>query len=158
MRGMSTAGAKWEWGMFAGSHSLTIDDKGRLAIPARFRQQLNDDYGQQVVMTRAHKSCIEIYPASVFKSVADQIKNLSDGAAADLLKEIFIGHAVETEIDKQGRVLLPQILRRHARLETSAVLVGQIDRFDVWSEEIWAEKIGDSSKNELASAFALIKR
>lgn len=144
--------------MFAGSHLLTIDDKGRLAIPARFRQQLADDYGLQVVMTRAHKPCVEIYPASVFKSVADQIQNLSDGIAADLLKEVFIGHAVEAEIDKQGRVLLPQILRRHARLDAGAVLVGQINRFDIWSEDVWAEKFGDSSKNDLASAFALIKR
>lgn len=144
--------------MFAGSHLLTIDDKGRLAIPARFRQQLADDYGQQVFMTRAHKPCVEIYPASVFKSVAEQIQNLSDGNAADLLKEVFIGHAVETEIDKQGRVLLPQILRRHAHLEASAVLVGQINRFDIWSENVWAEKFGDSGKDALASAFALIKR
>jgi MraZ protein len=144
--------------MFAGSHLLTIDDKGRLAIPARFRQQLADDYGQQVFITRAYQPCVEIYPASVFKTLAEQIQNLDDRTAADKLKEVFIGHAVETEMDKQGRVLLPQILRRFARLDASAVLVGQINRFDIWAESVWTEKFGEDRADDLASAFALLKR
>lgn len=144
--------------MFAGSHLLTIDDKGRLAIPARFRQQLADDYGAQIYITRAYQPCIEIYPAAVFKNLAEQIQNLEDRSAADKLKEVFIGHAVECEMDKQGRVLLPQILRRFARLNGAAVLVGQINRFDVWAEEVWTEKFGEGNAEDLASAFALLKR
>lgn len=144
--------------MFAGSHLLTIDDKGRLAIPARFRQQLSDKYGLQVFITRAYQPCIEIYPASVFREVAEQIQNLEDRGAADKLKEVFIGHAVETEMDKQGRVLLPQLLRRFARLDGSAVLVGQINRFDIWAEDVWTEKFGEDRAEDLASAFALLKR
>ena len=143
--------------MFAGSHLLTIDDKGRLAIPARFRQQLSD-HGQQLFITRAHNPSIEIYPADVFFAVAEQIENLEDRRAADTLKEVFVGHAVETEIDKQGRVLLPQVLRRHARLDTSAMLVGQTKRFDVWSEDIWTQRFGEGSADDLASKFALLKR
>lgn len=144
--------------MFAGSHLLTIDDKGRLAIPARFRQQLADKFGMQVFITRAYQPCIEIYPATVFRELAEQIQNLEDRGAADKLKEVFIGHAVETEMDKQGRVLLPQLLRRFARLESGAVLVGQINRFDVWAEDVWTEKFGEGRAEDLASAFALLKR
>jgi MraZ protein len=145
--------------MFAGSHLLTIDDKGRLAIPARVRQQLADDYeGLELFITRSHKPCIEIYPAAEFRAVADQIQNLDDRRAADLLKEVFIGNAVETEVDKQGRVLLPQLLRRHAHLESSAVLVGQITHLDIWAEAAWNERYGESQAQDLASAFALLKR
>src|ERR1700740_853317 len=103
---------KGGWGVFAGSHQLSIDDKGRLAIPARFRAQLD---GSNVFITRAHKPCVEIYPAAEFHRLAEQIESFDDRVKADLLKEIFIGHAVETEVDKQGRVLLPQLLRRYAR-------------------------------------------
>ena len=144
--------------MFTGSHLLTVDDKGRLAIPARFRQQLGDTNPQQLFITRAHNPSIEIYPADVFYSVAEQIENLEDRRAADKLKEVFVGHAVETEIDKQGRVLLPQILRRHARLDTRAMLVGQTKRFDVWSEDIWTKKFDEGNADDLASVFALLKR
>ncbi len=144
--------------MFAGSHLLTIDDKGRLAIPSRFRQQLSDEHGTQLFITRAYNPCIEVYPAPVFRELAEQIQNLDNRAAADKLKEVFIGHAVETEIDKQGRVLLPQILRRHARLETNAVLVGQITRFDIWSEDVWTQRFGEGNADELAAAFTLLKR
>lgn len=144
--------------MFAGSHLLTIDDKGRLAVPARFRQQLIDEHGAQLFITRAYNPCIEVYPAPVFRALAEQIQGLDNRAAADKLKEVFIGHAVETEIDKQGRILLPQILRRHARLEISAVLVGQITRFDIWSEDVWTQRFGEDNAGELAGAFAQIRR
>src|ERR1041385_2117123 len=117
--------------MFAGSHQLSIDDKGRLAIPSRFRAQLD---GANVFITRAHKPCLEVYPAAEFHRLAEQIEGLEDRRHADLLKEIFIGHAVETEVDKQGRVLLPQLLRRNASLDGTVMVVGQIKRFDVWSE------------------------
>jgi len=146
--------------MFAGSHLLTIDDKGRLAIPARFRQQLADDYGLQVFITRSYEPCLEIYPAAVFRELAEQIQAMAPGAARDKLKHVFIGNAVDTEIDKQGRVLLPQLLRKFARLDSNAMLVGQINRFDVWAEDLWNEKFGDNSAaaDDLASAFAQLRR
>jgi MraZ protein len=146
--------------MFAGSHLLTIDDKGRMAVPARFRQQLADDYGLQVFITRAYEPCLEIYPATVFRDLAEQIQAMPDRRAADRLNQVFIGSAVETEIDRQGRVLLPQLLRKLAHLEANAVIVGQINRFAVWSEKLWNERFGDGSTagDDLASAFALLRR
>ena len=140
--------------MFAGSHQLSIDDKGRLAIPARFRAQLD---GSNVFVTRAHKPCLEVYPATEFQRIAEQIENLADQRKADLLKEVFVGNAVETEVDKQGRMLLPQLLRRHAALDGRVMVVGQIKRFDVWAEAAWNKK-SEQSEAELADAFALIKR
>ena len=143
--------------MFAGSHQLSIDDKGRLAIPSRFRAQLD---GGNVFITRAHKPCLEIYPATEFHRLAEQIEGLEDRVKADVLKEVFIGHAVETEVDKQGRVLLPQLLRKYAALDGTVMVVGQIKRFDVWSESSWQKKFGGApaAAETLADAFALLKR
>lgn len=144
--------------MFTGSHPLTVDEKGRLAIPARYRQQLTESGGNSLVMTRTHKPCIEIYPASAFQAIAEQIQNLEDREAADLLKEVVIGYAVETEVDKQGRILLPQVLRRYARLDANVRVVGQISRFDVWDESLWADRHGETQAPGLPRAVLMLKR
>ena len=145
--------------MFAGSHLLTIDDKGRLAIPARFRQQLAEKYGPQVFIARSNQPCVEIYPASEFASIVGQIERLEDRRKADLLTRAIIGNALEAEIDKQGRVLLPPLLRKLAKLESQAVAVGQNKRIEIWSEDIWVEKSGAGQPAaELDDAVALLKR
>jgi MraZ protein len=141
--------------MFTGSHQLTVDDKGRLAIPARLRQQLADAHGPQLFMTRGPDPSIEIYPAATFHALAEQIQGLADRKAAELLKKIFIGHATDAEIDKQGRILLPAVLREHARIKTDARLVGQITRVDVWAEDLW---LGEGQAEGVPDAFALLKR
>jgi MraZ protein len=143
--------------MFSGSHQLTVDDKGRLAIPTRMRQQLAEEHGLQVFITRGPQTSIEIYPPTVFRAIAEQIQGLEDRRAADMLKEVFVGHAVETEIDKQGRVLLPQVLRAHAHIDTAARLVGQVNRLDVWAEHVWAERHGESKTAVLVDAFTQLK-
>ena len=146
--------------MFAGSHLLSIDEKGRLAIPARFRTQLADAHGQQLVITMGPKPCLEIYPLATFRGIAEQIQNMEDRRTADKLKFFFIGRAVEAELDKQGRVVLPALLRKQAQLDGSVVLVGQITRFDIWAEDQWNEMFGKQGgkKEDLSEAFALLKR
>jgi MraZ protein len=147
--------------VFAGSHQLTIDDKGRLAIPARYRQELAESCNSQLFITRGPNPCLEIFPAHEFQRVADQIEAMEDRAQAELLKSVVVGFACETEIDKQGRVLLPPMLRRYARFNGSAVLMGQIRRFDLWPEEIWNERFGETAigaASSLADAFRSLKR
>ena len=147
--------------MFLGSHQLTVDEKGRLAIPSRIRSQLADSHGLQVVITMGARTSLEIYPAIEFKNIAEQIQNLEDRDAAELLKLAFVGRAVETEIDKQGRVMLPQFLRKQAQLETGVVLVGQINRLELWAQAIWDEMFNEgpnSVRPALAAAFRHLKR
>lgn len=147
--------------MFSGSHQLTIDEKGRLAIPARYRQELADACNSQLFITRGPKPCLEIYPAPEFQRLADDIEAMADREAAELLKEVFIGAACEAEIDKQGRVLLPPMLRKHANLNGSGVLMGQIRRFDLWPEDLWIERFGGGAKSltpALSEAFRTLKR
>lgn len=143
--------------MFAGSHQLTIDDKGRLAVPARFRQQLSEQSGLQLVITKGPDQCLEIYPLPDFRRITDQIDQMEDREAAELLKFAFVGLAVETEVDRQGRVSLPPMLRRQAQLESSVVLVGQINRFDLWSESLWNDKF-NAIQPSLKDAFRTLKR
>lgn len=144
--------------MFAGSHQLTVDDKGRLAIPSRFRQHLLEKYGAQVYLTRTYLPCVEIYPVAEFRAVVAQLEQMTDRRKADLATRAFIGSAMETELDKQGRVLLPPMLRKLAHLDGQAVAVGQIKRIEIWSEDVWTAKQGGGEAEELASAFSDVKR
>lgn len=146
--------------MFAGSHQLSVDDKGRLAIPARFRQPLVDSCGSQLVLTIGPNPCIEIYPAPEFQRIVRDIQAMDDRATAEKLKQVFVGFAVETEVDKQGRLLLPPMLRKRARLDGAAVLMGQDTRFDVWAADVWEQRFGEGSEllASLEDAFRTLKR
>lgn len=147
--------------MFLGSHHLTVDEKGRLAIPARFRQSLADSCNSQLIVTRGPDPCLEIYTAPEFQVVADRIDAMEDREVADRLNAYVLGSAFEIEIDKQGRVLLPPLLRKIAKIDGTAVLVGQNKRFDLYPEDLWNEKFGEGSANNadsLKAAFRTLKR
>lgn len=122
--------------MFSGSNKLTIDDKGRLAIPARLRTQLTDEYGKQIAITLGPE-CIEIFPAAVFRKKADAIPRIADRNKRVLMMRMFVGNAVESELDAQGRVLVPPLLRERMQLGSDVMLVGQYDRFELWPEAAW---------------------
>lgn len=147
--------------MFAGSHQLTVDEKGRLAIPARYRAQIDELCDLQLVITMGHESCLEIYPAPEFKKIANAIDAHPNQEHAELLKRAFVGRAVDAEIDKQGRVSLPPILRKLAKLDSAVVLVGQINRFELWSDDRWNEMYAEGPNSilpALKDAFRTLKR
>lgn len=144
--------------MFTGSQEVTVDDKGRLAIPARFRQSFLTEHNGQVFITRSYSPCIEIYAPADFRAVAQQIDAMADRRKADVVTRVFVGSAVETEIDKQGRVLLPALLRKLARIDTNAVVVGQNKRIEIWSEDEWTAKFSGGEAEALADAFSSVKR
>ena len=143
--------------MFSGSYSLSVDEKGRLAIPARLRQQLAEAFGTQVYMTIGAQACIEIYPASKFRDIEGQIQAMEDQEAAGNLKLLFIGRAVDAEIDKQGRVTLPPVLRQETEISGKVWLVGMGARFDVWPEAGYQAEV-ERRKASFKSALAQIKR
>ncbi|MGQ0621474.1 MAG: division/cell wall cluster transcriptional repressor MraZ [Panacagrimonas sp.] len=147
--------------MFTGSQELTIDDKGRLAIPARYRQQLADTCDSQLVITMGPDTCLEVFPAPEFQRLALDIQNMEDLDNAEVLKNCFIALACESEIDKQGRVLLPPMLRKRAKLNGSAVLMGKLSRFDLWATDLWNERFGEDAEQFAAQrqqAFRTLKR
>lgn len=149
--------------MFAGSYQLTVDDKGRVAIPARLRAQLAEAYGLQVVLTMGAERCIEILPQQVFRDVVKAITALPPhGPATRVLRQRFIGFASECEVDRQGRVSLPQVLRQQAALGGRVMLVGNIDRFELWDEDawnaMWTEGAPGSKLGVLQEAYQVLPR
>jgi len=146
--------------LFSGSHHLSIDEKGRLAVPARFRQHLLERCSGQLVITRGPNPCLEIFPLPEFERLAADIEAMPDQLEAEDIKAIMIGFAVESEMDKQGRILVPPNLRKLAKLEGPVVLMGQIRRFDLWSAPAWEERFGEGSTlfASRADAFRTLKR
>lgn len=146
--------------VFTGQHQLTIDEKGRLAIPARFRAQLEERCRNQLVITIGPNPCLEIFPLPEFERIVADIQQMEDRDVAERLKQVIVGFAVDTEMDKQGRILLPPQLRKRARLDGSAMLMGQHTRFDLWSLPEWEARFGETSElfAALGDAFRTLKR
>ncbi len=125
--------------MFLGQYTYTLDDKGRITIPARFREV----WDGAVVITRGLDRCLSIYPKTVWDEIAQKVNSLPiTDPRGRLLRRVFFADAVSVEPDRQGRVLLPERLREYAGLEISAeaVIVG-LDRFmELWTVARWEEE------------------
>jgi MraZ protein len=140
--------------MFAGTHKLTMDDKGRLAIPARLRTQLSETHGKQIVVTLGPES-IEMYPVPEFRRIAEAIAKIPERPKRMQVERLFVGHAVEIELDAQGRVLVPTVLRERMQLGNEVVLVGLSNRLELWPEAQWNATTTEGLAN-YADAFAAL--
>lgn len=120
--------------MLLGTYEPRMDAKGRMALPAKFRQAL----GEGLVMARGQERCIYLLPHAEFRRIATQIQRASVGnrAAREYLR-IFLSGAVDQEPDKQGRVLVPQMLRDYARLGDDIVVIGVGTRAEIWDKAAW---------------------
>lgn len=125
--------------MFSGIHAINVDAKGRMAIPARYRTALYEETDGRVVLTiDTEEHCLLLYPLSVWKSIEQQIAALpSFNRVTRRIQRLLIGHASETELDSNGRILLPPLLRDYAGLEKRIMLVGQGKKFEIWGESQW---------------------
>lgn len=119
--------------MFMGQYNHTIDAKGRIFVPAKFREAL----GEQFVVTKGLDGCLFLYPNEQWEQFAEQLKSLPGTKEARQLQRFFLAGAAELEVDKQGRILLPGNLREHAALQKEAVFVGVLGKIEIWSEERW---------------------
>lgn len=124
--------------MFRGVSILSLDAKGRLAIPARYREQLQECCASRLVITVDRDRCLLIYPEPNWIEIERKLERLpSFNPAARKLQRLYIGHAHDVEMDGQGRVLLPPELRRFASLDKRVALVGQSNKFELWDEDTW---------------------
>ncbi len=135
--------------MFLGEFSHTIDDKGRLTLPAKFRA----DLGRGVVVTRGVDKCLFIFTLADFQALADKIGDLplTQAQARELARHFFSG-ASDVELDKQGRVLIPQNLREYAGLDGDVTVVGVNKRIEVWAAQAWPEIRAGFEGNATADA------
>ena len=122
--------------MFTGEFRHTVDDKGRLAVPARFRAQLEDG----AVVSRWIDGCLAIHTRTGWDALAARVAGLpiTDAGARLFQRQIF-GGALEAELDRQGRVLLPAYLRDEAGLSDEALVVGARDHAEIWAPDRWAD-------------------
>lgn len=121
--------------MFMGEYEHAIDDKGRIIIPTKFREQL----GEHFVLTLGSDGCLYIYPMQDWEEFAAKLKDLPGTKEARQAQRYFLAGAVECEPDKQGRVGIPQRLREHAGITKEVVSVGMLNKIEIWSKEKWDE-------------------
>ena len=135
--------------MFLGEYEHNLDDKGRLAIPSRFREEL----AEGVVVTRGFDRCLMCFPRPTFEKLAQQVSSLSLGQedARQMRRLIFSG-AADATLDTQGRILLPQNLREYAALGDHVIVAGLNTHFEIWQAERWNEVLATLDTN--ASAIA----
>lgn len=120
--------------MLLGTHTPKLDEKGRLILPAKFREEL----AEGVVITRGQERCLYLFSAKEFSSTLDKLKNapLSVKQARDYMR-VFLSGASDETPDKQGRVLVPTLLRDYASLTRELVIIGVGSRAEIWDAETW---------------------
>jgi len=125
--------------LFRGVNPISMDAKGRIAMPTRYRDRLLDSSaGRLVVTIHLQAKCLLIYPLPVWEEIEIQIQELPAlKAEVGRLQRLVLGYASDIELDGSGRMLLPNALRSHAQLDKKVVLVGQGKKLELWSEDLW---------------------
>ena len=142
--------------MFRGATKVTLDAKGRLAIPTRYRERIAERCDGQLVATVDKDYCLLLYPFPDWEVIEQKLVALpSLNKQARRLQRLMVGYATEIDIDGHGRILLPRELREFAGLGRQAILLGQGNKFELWDEESWNEKrdawLSDDDETDLPS-------
>jgi MraZ protein len=126
--------------MFRGANKLTLDVKGRMVMPTKYRERLQERCGGKLVVTVDKDQCLLIYPMPDWEEIERKLMRLPTlNPQARRLQRLMVGHATELELDGHGRVLLPPKLREFGLLTRDAMLIGQGLRFELWDEARWNE-------------------
>jgi MraZ protein len=132
--------------MFLGRYHHTIDEKGRLTVPARYRDLLA---AEGAYLTQGFDKNINVYPPKIFDRIFNRVNNLNmTDPSARLLRRLMFSNAEQVDLDKTGRILIPQFLREETRLGSEAVIVGMGDYFEIWSPDLWAGQTTMMEENE----------
>ncbi len=120
--------------MFLGTHSPRLDDKGRLILPAKYREQLEAG----VVVTRGQERCLYVFPVAEFERLAEQLRQapVTSKQARDYLR-VFLSGASDEVVDKQGRITIPPLLRTYAGLTRDCAVIGAGQRVEIWDAGAW---------------------
>ncbi len=133
--------------MFMGEYNHTIDTKGRLIIPSKFREQLGDEF----IVTKGLDGCLFVFPKNEWQIFEEKLRTLPlTQKNARKFTRFFVAGATICEVDKQGRILLPQTLREFAGLEKDVILAGNLNRIEIWSRENWAQNSAFDNMDEIA--------
>ena len=137
--------------MFMGEYNHTIDAKGRLIVPSKFREKL----GEEFVVTKGLDNCLFVYPMDKWAHIEEAFRKvpLTNKKARDFVRFFFAG-AASCEVDKQGRILLPPNLRSYAGLEKEIVSAGVLNRVEIWDKEKWEKSNDIGDMDDIADYMA----
>ncbi len=137
--------------MFMGEYNHTIDAKGRLIIPSKFREALGDEF----VVTKGTDGCLFVFDNSEWQNFAEKLRELPmmDKEVRQFTR-FFLAGAASVEVDKQGRILLPSVLREFADITKDAVLVGVGSRIEIWSKNRWEGTVTYQDMDDIARHMA----
>lgn len=140
---MSKSGSLWGEIMFMGEYHHSIDIKGRLIIPSKLR----DELGENFIVTRGLDGCLFLYPKEHWNTIIDKYKELPDTKYKRQFLRIFLSGATTCEYDKQGRINIPKPLIDYACLEKDCIIIGSLEKLEIWSKERWEEFISVNEEN-----------
>ncbi len=127
--------------MFRGANKITLDAKGRMVMPTRYRERLQERCQGRLIVTVDRDQCLMLYPLPDWEEIERKLMRLPTlNEKARRLQRLMVGHASEVDLDGHGRLLLPPKLREFAHLERNAILIGQGTRFELWDEQRWDER------------------
>jgi MraZ protein len=130
--------------MFMGEYHHSIDNKGRMIVPSKFREEL----GEMFIITRGLDQCLFGYPLSEWALIEDKLKGLPlTKKDARAFTRFFFSGATESELDKQGRINIPAPLLQYAKLEKECVVLGVSNRIEIWSKQIWEDYFSESEES-----------
>jgi MraZ protein len=139
--------------MFLGTHTPRLDDKGRLILPAKFREQLEAG----VVVTRGQERCLYVFPIAEFERLADQLRQapVTSKQARDYLR-VFLSGASDEVVDKQGRVTIPTALRTYAGLDRDVAVIGAGQRVEIWDSAAWDSYLAEQEQSFAEQAVEVV--
>jgi mraZ protein len=148
--------------VFRGINPVNLDAKGRLALPAKYRDRVSDRCdGHMVLTVHPFDRCLLLYPLADWEVIESQVNALPNSTSrqARRLQHLMVGYATELDLDSANRLLLPAMHREHAELDKRLILVGQGQKFEVWSDARWStmteayldEPVGDDASDELTN-------
>lgn len=134
--------------MLIGEYSYTVDEKGRLNFPPKFREKMGDN----IIVTRWLDDCLVAFPESEWNRISTLLSEKSIVKSRDVQRFLYAG-AAEAQPDKQGRILLPSHLRDHARIEKDVTVIGVGAHAEIWSTQAWKDMNGRLSSETIATAM-----
>ena len=142
--------------MFRGSFEHSLDSKGRVSVPSKFRDIIADRYDGRLVLAMDYDKCLTVYPLEEWEKLEEKIKTLSlvKQEVKDF-RRFLLSSATECELDKQGRILLPSPHREHAGISKNVTFVGIIDKIEIWDVKTW-EARNSQNGNKIGEALAAL--
>ena len=129
--------------MFKGITNIRLDTKGRLTIPTKYRPIIHEQSNSKMVITiDSEEKCLLLYPSTSWKKIQQKINDLpSFNKNARRIQRLLIGHAEDLDLDGNGRILLSKPLRSFAEMTKQVTMIGQGEKFEIWSNDIWEKRV-----------------